>query len=118
MLSKCDDGEESWESLKDWKQIKPVNPKENQAWIFIGKSDAEAEALILHPPDAKGWLIEKDPDAGKDGRQKEKEEAENEMVGRHHQLNGHEFEQTLGDSEGQRSMGCYSGWCLKDLDTT
>ena len=92
MLLKCDDGEESWESLKDCKQIKPVNPKENQAWIFIGKSDAEAEALILHPPDAKGWLIEKDPDAGKDGRQKEKEEAENEMVGRHHQLNGHEFE--------------------------
>ena len=118
MLSKCGAREESWESLKDCKQIKPVIPKENQAWIFIGKSDAEAEALKLRPPDAKTQLIGKDPDAGKDGRQKEKEEAENEMVGWHHQLNGHESEQTLGDSEGQGNLVCCSPWGLKESVTT
>ena len=87
--------EKNLESLKDHKQIKLVIPKENQAWVFIGKSDAEAEALKLCPPNAKSWLTGNDPDAGKDGRQKEEEEeAEDEIVGWHHQLKGHEFEQT------------------------
>ena len=70
-----------------------VHPKGNQSWIFIGKTDAEAEALMLWPPDAKNWLIGKDPDAGKDWRQEEKGKTEDEMVGWHHRLNGHEFEQ-------------------------
>ena len=76
--SKCGAGEDSWESL-DSKEMKLVNPKGNEPWIFIGRTDAEAEALILWPPDAKNWLIGKDPDAGKDWRQKEKGAAEGEM---------------------------------------
>ena len=89
--------EKTLESPLDSKEIKPVNPKGNQPWIFIGMTDAEAKAPILWPPDAKSWLIGKDSDAGKDWRQKEKRAAEHEMVGWHHWLNGHEFEQTLGD---------------------
>ena len=77
----------------DFREIKPVNPKGNQSWIFIGRTDAEAEAPVLWPPDAKNWLIEKDPDAGKDWRQEEKGMIDDEMVGWHHWLNGHEFEQ-------------------------
>ena len=84
-------------------KVKPVNPKGNQSWIFIGRTDAEAEAPTLWPPDAKSWLIRKDPDAGTDWRWEEKGMIEEEMVGWHHWLDGHEFEQTLGDSEGQRS---------------
>ena len=80
------------ESPLDCKEIKPVNPKGNQSWIFIGRIDAEAETPILCPPDAKNWLIGKDPDAGKDWRQEEKGMTEDEMVGWHHWLNGHEFE--------------------------
>ena len=83
-----------------------VNPKGNQPWIFIGRTDAEAEAAILQPPDAKSWLVGKDPDAGKDWRREEKGTIEDEIVGWHHWLNGHEFEQTLGDCEGQRSLVC------------
>ena len=79
--------EKTLESLLDCKEIKPVNPEENQSWIFFGRTDAEAEAPILCPPDAKSWLIRKDPDAGKDWR-KEKGMTEDEMVGWHHQLNG------------------------------
>ena len=90
--------EDSWESLEQQGVIKPVNPKGNQPWIFIGRTDTEAP--ILWPPYAKSWLTGKDPDAGKDWRQKEKGTTEDEMVGWHHWLNGHEFEQTLGDSEG------------------
>ena len=90
----------------------------DQPWIFIGGTDAEAEAPIIWPPDAKSWLIGKDPDAGKGWGQKEKGATENEMVGWHHRLNGHEFEQTLGDSEGQRSLECYSPYGNKELDTT
>ena len=89
--------EKTLESPLDSKEIQPVHPKGNQPWIFIGKTDAEAEAPILRPPDAKSQLFGKDPDAGKDRRQKEKEAS-------HHQLNRHEFEQTLGDSEGQGSL--------------
>ena len=88
------------DSPMDFKEIEPDNPEGNQPWIFIGKTDAEGEAAILWPPDAKNWLIGKDPYAGKDWGQKEKGVTEDEMVGWHHWLNGYEFEQTLGDSEG------------------
>ena len=84
-------GEDTWESLGP-KEIQPVNPKANQFWIFIGRTDAEAETPIIWPPDAKNWLVGKDPDAGKDWRQEEKGTTGNEMVGWHHQLNGQEFE--------------------------
>ena len=94
------------ESPLDYKEIKPVNPKGNQPWIFIGRTHAEAEAPILWPPDAKSWLIRKDFNAGKGWRQKEKRMTENEMVGRHHWLNGHEFEQSPGDGDGQGSLAC------------
>ena len=83
------------ESLLDSKEIKPVNPKGNQSWTLIGRTDAEAETPILWSPDAKNWFIGKDPDAGKDWGQEEKGMTEDEMVGWHHWLNGHEFEQTL-----------------------
>ena len=92
------------------KEIKPVNPKGNPSWILIGSNDVEAEALVLWPPDMKSWLIGNDPDAGKDWRQKEKWMTEDEMVGWHHQLNAYEFEQTLGDSEGQGSLVSCSPW--------
>ena len=99
-------------------KIKPVNPKGNQSWIFIGRTDPEAEAPVLWPPDTKSRHIGKDPDAGKDRKQKEKRAAEDEMLWQHHWLNGHEFEQTLGDGEGQGSLACCSPWCLKELDLT
>ena len=110
--------EKTLESPLDRKEIKPVNPKENQPCIFTERTDAEAEASILWPPDVKSWLIRKDPDAGKDWRQEEKGTTEDEMVGRYHQLNGHEFEQTPGDGEGQESLACCSPWGCKELDTT
>ena len=106
------------ESPLDSKEIKPVNPKGNQPWIFIGRTDTEAEALVLWPPDAKNWLVGKDPDAGKDWRQEEKGTTEDEMVGWHHRLNGYEFEQTLGGGEGQRSLVCCSLWGLEESDMT
>ena len=84
------------ESALDSREIKPVNPKGNQSWIFIGRTDAEDETLILWPPDVKNWLIGKDLDAGKDWRQEEKGRTEDEMVGWHHRLDGHEFEQAPG----------------------
>ena len=108
MLLNCGAGEDSWEL--DYKKIKPVNPKGNPPWIFIERTDAEAEAPILWPPDVKSWLIRKDPDAGKDWRQEEKGTTENEMVGWHHWLSGHEFEQTLGDGEVQGSLACCGPW--------
>ena len=95
----------------------PVNPKDNQSWIFIGRTDAEAEAQILWPPDARSQLIRKAHDAGKDWRQ-EKGMTKDKMVGWQHQLNGHEFEQTLGDGEGQGSLVCCSPWGLKESDKT
>ena len=88
----------------------------NISWIFIRRNDAEAP--ILWPPDAKSWLIGKDPDAGKDWKQEKERVTENEMIGWHHQLNGHEFEQTPGGSEGKRSLECCSPWGFKELDTT
>ena len=100
-------------SPMDCKEIKTVNPKENQSWIFIGRM--EAEAPILWPPDVNGQLIRKDPEAGKDWRQEEKKTTEDEMVGWHRWLNEHEFEQALGDEE-QKSLGCCSLWSCKELD--
>ena len=99
----------------DCKGIQPVNPKGNQSWIFIGRTDAEAEVPILWPPNAKNWLIGKDPYAVKDWRL-EKGMTEDEMVRWHHQLNGHEFEQALGVGDGQESLACCSPWGRKELD--
>ena len=106
------------ESPLDCKDIKPVNTKENQPWIFIGKIDSEAEAPILWPPDENSWLTGKDLDAGKDWGQEEKGVTEDEMTGWHNGLNGHESEQTLGDSEGQGSLACCSPWSHKESDMT
>ena len=97
-------------------EIKPVNPKGIQSWIFTGRTVAEAP--IFWPPDAKSWLIRKDPEAGKDGRQKEKRMTEEEMAGWHFQFNGHEFEQAPGVGEGQGSLACCSPWSCKELDMT
>ena len=94
----------------------PVNLQGNQSLIFFGRPDAEAEASILWPPDAKSWLIGKDPDAGKDWRREEKGTTEDEMVGWHQWLNGHEFEQTMRDNEGQRTQACCSLWGCKESD--
>ena len=105
------------ESPLDSKEIKPVNPKGNQPWIFIGRTDVEAETPILWPPDVKSQLIGKDPDAGKDWG-KQKRGSRDEMVREHHWLSGHEPEQTLGDSEGQGSLVCCSPWGCQESDTT
>ena len=106
------------ESPLDSKEIKPVNPKGNKSWIFIGRTDAEAETPILWSPDVKSWLNRKDPDAGKDRRHEKKGMTEDEMVGWHHWLNAHEFEPALGDGEEQGSLACCSPWGHKELDTT
>ena len=98
--------EKTFESPLDTKEIQPVNSKRSQPWIFTERTDAEAEAPILWPPDAKSQLTGKEPDAGKDWGQEEKGATEDEMVGWHHQLNGHEFEQTPGGSEGQGNLAC------------
>ena len=110
--------EKTSKSPLDSKEIKPVNLKRNQPLILIGRIDAEVEAPILWPPDAKNQLIGKDPDAGKDWAQEEKGVTEDEMAGSHPWLNGHEFEQTLGDNEGQGSLACCSPWSHKELDKT
>ena len=108
--------ENTLESLLESKEIKPLNLKGNQPWVFIWRTDAEAP--ILWPPDAKNWLIGKDPDDGKDWGQEEKGMTEIETVGLHHWLKRHEFEQTQGDSEGQGSLVCSSSWGRKESDTT
>ena len=100
------------------RSIQPVHPKGNQSWIFIGRTDAEAETPILWPPDAKNWLIGKDPDTGKDWRQEEKGTTEDEMVEWHHQLDGHEFEQAVGIGDGQGNLVCSSPWGCKGSVTT
>ena len=102
--------EKTLEGPLDCKEIKPVSPKGNQPWIFIGSIDAEADTPALWPPDMKSWFIIKDPDAGKDWRQEEKGTTEDKMVGWHHQLNEHEFEQAPGNGEGQGSLACCSPW--------
>ena len=104
--------EKALESPLDGKEIKQVNPRGNQPWIFIGRIDADAEAPKLWPLDVKCWLIGKDCDAGKDWGQEENWAAENEMVGWHHWLNGHEFECTPRESEGQRT------WCATIHEVT
>ena len=112
MLSHCGAREDSWESLGQ------QGDQGNQPLIRIGRTDAEGKTLVLWPPDVKSQLTWKDPDTGKDWGQKEKGMTENEMVGWHHWFNEHEFEQTLGDSEGQRSLVCCSSWGHKESDTT
>ena len=109
--------EKTIESPLDYKKIKAGSPKGNQSWIFVRITDAEAEAPILWPPDTKNWLLGKYPDAGKDWRQ-EKGTTEDEMIGWHHWVNGHEFEQALGDGEGQVSQECCNPWNCKESDTT
>ena len=128
------DHKESW-ALKNWcswtvvlektlesplgcKEIKLVSPQGNQSWIFIGRTNTEAETPILWTPNAKNWLIGKDPNAGKDWRQEENRTIEVEMVGRHHRLDGHEFEQAPGVGNGQGSLACCSPWGHKELNIT
>ena len=112
--------EKTLESPLDCKEIKLVNPKGNQSWIFIGRTDAEAktETPILWPPDVKNWLIGKYPDAGKDWRWEEKGMTEDEMVGWHHQHDEHEFEEALGVGDGWGSLACCSPWSYKESGLT
>ena len=107
-----------FESPLDCKEIKPVNPNGNQSWIFIGRTDTEAEAPILWPSDTKNLLTGKDPDTGKDWRWEEKGMTGDEMPGWHHRFNGHEFEQALGVDDGQGSLACCNPWDRKERDTT
>ena len=102
----------------DCKEIQPVHPKGDQSWVFIGRTDVEAETPILWPPDAKGWLIWEDPNAGRDWGQVEKGTTEDEMVDWHHRLHGHEFGWALGVSDGQGVLACCSPWGYKESDMT
>ena len=126
------DCEESW-APKNWcfwtvvlektlespcKGIQPVHPKWDQSWVFTGRTDAEAEILILWPPHGKSWLTGKDPVAGRDWGQEEKGTTEDEVAGCHHWLNGHEFEWTPGVGDGQGGLACCDSWGRKELDTT
>ena len=128
------DGKESWapknwrfwtmvlektlESPLDCKEIQPVHSKGDQSWVFIGRTDVEAETPIFWLPDAKSWHIWKDPDVGKDWGKEEKGTIEDEMAGWHHRLVGHEFEWTPGDGDGQGGLACCNSWGCKELDTT
>ena len=128
------DCEESW-ALKNWcfwtvvlektlesplgcKEIQQVHPIGNQSWVFIGRTDAEAETPVLWPPDGKSWLIGKYPHAGRDWGQEEKGTTEDEMAGWHHQLDGHEFEWTPGVGDGQGGLACCDSQGRKELDMT
>ena len=117
MLLNCGVGEDSWESL-GLQESQPVYPKENQSWIFIGRTDAEAETPMLWPPDVKNWLIWKDPDAWKNWGQEETGTTEEEMVGWHLWLNGHGFICTLGVGDGQGGLVCCGLWGCKESDKT
>ena len=108
--------EKTLESPLDCKEIQPVHPKGNQSWIFIGRTDVEAETPILWPPDAKNWLIGKDPDAGKDWRWEEKGTTEDEMAGWHHWLDGREAQWTPGVGDGQGGLACCIPWGHKESD--
>ena len=110
--------EKTLESPLDCKEIQPVHPKGNQSWIFTGRTDAEFEIPILWSPDGNNWLIWKDLDAGKDWRWEEKGTTEDEMVGWHHQLNGHGFVWTPEVGDGQGGVACCSPWGRKESDTT
>ena len=109
--------EKTLESPLHCKEIKLVNTKGNHPWTFTGRTDAEAEAPIIWLPDVRSQLTGKDPDSGKEWSQ-EKRVTDDEMIGYHHWLNGHEFEQTPGESEGQGSLACYSPWDHRESDTT
>ena len=110
--------EKTLESPLDSKEIQQVHPKGNKSWLFTGRIDAEAETPVLWPPDVKNWLIWKDSDAGKDWRQEEKGKTEDEMVGWHYQLDGHEFEQALGVGDGQGSLAGCRPWDWKESNMT
>jgi len=110
--------EKTLESPLDSKEIQPVNPQGNQSWIFIGKTDAEAETPVLWPPDGKNWLTGKDPNARKDWRQEEKVMTEDEMVGWYHRLEGYELQQAPGVVDGQRSLTCCCPQGHKESDMT
>ena len=116
MPSNC--GAEEDSRLLDCKEIKLGNPKGNQTWIFIRKTDAKAETPILWPPDVKSWFIGKEPDAGEDWKQEKKGATEDEMVGWHHWLDGHEFEWAPGVGDGQGSLACCSPWDHKESGMT
>ena len=108
--------EKTLESPLDCKEVQPVHPKGDQSWVFIGRTDAEAETPILWPPHVKSWLSGKDPDAGRDWGQEEKGTTEDEIAGWHHRL-GHEFEWTLGVGDGQEGLACCGSWGCKESDT-
>ena len=108
--------EKTLESPLDYKEIQPVHAKGDQSWVFIGRTDVEAETPLLWPPDAKSWLIWKDLDAGKG--QEEKGMTEDEMAGWHHRLYGHEFEWTPGVGDGQGGLACCNSWGCKESDMT
>ena len=110
--------EKTLESPLDCKEIQPVNPKGDQSWVFIRGTDTEAETPVLWPPHTKSWLIGKDPDAGMDWGEEEKGTTEDEMVGWHHQLNGHGFGWTPGVGDGLGSLVCCGLWGQKESDTT
>ena len=109
--------EKTLESPLDCKEIQVAHPKD-QSWVFIGRTDAEAETPKLWPPDAKNWLIGKDHDAGQDWKQEEKGMTKDEMAGWHHRLYGHGFGWTPGVGDGQGGLACCGSWSLKELDTT
>ena len=110
--------EKTLESPLDCKEVQPVHPKAYLSWVFIGRTDVEAETAVLWPPDEKSWLIGKDPDAGKDWGQEEKGMTEDKMVGWHHLFSRHGFEWTLGVSDGQGGLVCCGWGGRKELDTT
>ena len=110
--------EKTLESPLDCKEIQPVHPKGNQSWIFTGRTDGEAETPVLWPPDVKDWLIGKDPGARKNWRPEEKGTTEDKMVGWHHWLSGHGFEQVLVVGDGQAGLACCSPCGHKELDIT
>ena len=110
--------EKTLESPLDCKEIQQVHPKGNQSWIFIGRTDGVAEAPILWPPNVRSQFILKDPGSGKDWRQEEEETTEDEMIGWHHQLDGHEFGWTLGVGDGQGGLVCCNSWGRRESDTT
>ena len=110
--------EKTLESPLDCKEIQPVHPKGDQSWVFIGRTDVEAETPILWPPDAKSWLIGKDPDTGRNWGQEEKGMTKDEIVWWHHWLNGHGFGWTPGVGDGQGSLVCCGSWGGKESDVT
>ena len=117
MLLNCSVGEDPWESL-GLQEIQPVHSEGDQPWDFFGRNDAKAESPVLWPPHVKSWLIGKDSDAGRGWGQEEKGTTEDEMVGWHHRLDRHEFEQALRVGHGQRGLACCGPWGHKESDTT